>query len=117
MESCSLVYFVHRNRVLIISRCTREVKCRTRHFFSGSVFPFTPPARCELYHRCCRRRFSYQDMHDWLRDWPALALACGLPPGKDGSPPHSLPLSVRNRRKKIRDEERSAKYPTSPKPF
>src|SRR5438067_7777047 len=24
-------------------------------------------------------RLSYQDMHDWLRSWPALALACGLP--------------------------------------
>jgi hypothetical protein len=24
-------------------------------------------------------RLSYQDMRDWLRDWPALALACGLP--------------------------------------
>jgi transposase len=22
---------------------------------------------------------SYQDVHDWLVDWPALALACGLP--------------------------------------
>ena len=21
---------------------------------------------------------SYQDTHDWLADWPALALACGL---------------------------------------
>jgi hypothetical protein len=31
-------------------------------------------------------RLSYQDMRDWLRDWPALALACGLPLGKDGSP-------------------------------
>jgi hypothetical protein len=28
--------------------------------------------------------FSSQDMHDWLRSWPALALACGLPLGKDG---------------------------------
>src|SRR5260221_3158099 len=28
-------------------------------------------------------RLSYQDMHDWLRDWPALA--CGLPI-KDGRP-------------------------------
>jgi transposase len=27
-------------------------------------------------------RLSYQDMHDWLADWPALALACGLP--RDG---------------------------------
>lgn len=24
-------------------------------------------------------RLSYQDMHDWLRSWPALALACGFP--------------------------------------
>src|SRR6266566_2927723 len=24
-------------------------------------------------------RLSYQDMHDWLKSWPALALACGLP--------------------------------------
>lgn len=29
-------------------------------------------------------RLSYQDMHDWLTSWPALALACGLPLGKDG---------------------------------
>src|SRR5215210_3625470 len=31
-------------------------------------------------------RLSYQDRHDWLRDWPALALACGLPAGDDGRP-------------------------------
>jgi hypothetical protein len=31
-------------------------------------------------------RRSYQDMHDWLRAWPALALACGLPLGRDGRP-------------------------------
>src|SRR5947207_14756025 len=24
-------------------------------------------------------RLSYQDMHDWLKSWPALARACGLP--------------------------------------
>lgn len=29
-------------------------------------------------------RLSYQDMGDWLKSWPALALACGLPLGKDG---------------------------------
>ncbi len=29
-------------------------------------------------------RLSYQDMYDWLKSWPALALACGLPLGKDG---------------------------------
>jgi len=31
-------------------------------------------------------RLSYQDMRDWLADWPALALACGLPLGRDGRP-------------------------------
>ena len=31
-------------------------------------------------------RLSYADMRDWLRAWPALALACGLPLGKDGQP-------------------------------
>ena len=29
-------------------------------------------------------RLSYQDMRDWLRAWPALALACGLPTGTQG---------------------------------
>jgi hypothetical protein len=31
-------------------------------------------------------RLSYQEIHDWLCAWPALALACGLPPGPDGQP-------------------------------
>src|SRR5436309_11671624 len=31
-------------------------------------------------------RLSYADMQDCLRAWPALALACGLPVGKDGPP-------------------------------
>ena len=31
-------------------------------------------------------RLSYQDVHDWLKSWPALALACGLPLGSDGNP-------------------------------
>jgi len=29
-------------------------------------------------------RLSYQDIHDWLAAWPALACACGLPGGSDG---------------------------------
>jgi hypothetical protein len=29
---------------------------------------------------------SYQDMHDWLKSWPALALVCGLPLNKEGQP-------------------------------
>ncbi len=31
-------------------------------------------------------RLSYQDMRDWLRAWPALALACGLPRDASGNP-------------------------------
>jgi hypothetical protein len=31
-------------------------------------------------------RLSYQDMHDWLVHWPALAVACGLPQRPDGTP-------------------------------
>ncbi len=31
-------------------------------------------------------RLSYQDLHDWLLAWPALALTCGLPLGHDGRP-------------------------------
>jgi hypothetical protein len=31
-------------------------------------------------------RLSYQEAHDWLCAWPALALACGLPLGADGRP-------------------------------
>src|SRR2546421_1820011 len=31
-------------------------------------------------------RLSYQDMHDWLTSWPALALACGLPLDQQGHP-------------------------------
>src|SRR5215472_9394983 len=31
-------------------------------------------------------RLSYEDVRDWLRDWPALALAFGLPLGHDGRP-------------------------------
>jgi len=30
-------------------------------------------------------RLGYQEMHDWLVAWPALALACGLPTGRDGA--------------------------------
>lgn len=31
-------------------------------------------------------RLSYQDLHDWLVSWPALALACGLPMDGHGRP-------------------------------
>jgi len=31
-------------------------------------------------------QLSYQDTHDWLQAWPALALACGLPLSHHGQP-------------------------------
>ncbi|MGI8913465.1 MAG: hypothetical protein ACR2JY_06720 [Chloroflexota bacterium] len=31
-------------------------------------------------------RLSYQDMHDWLVAWPALAFVCGLPSDARGNP-------------------------------
>src|SRR5262249_13438455 len=31
-------------------------------------------------------RLSYQDMHDWLQGWTALALACGLPLDRNRHP-------------------------------
>ena len=31
-------------------------------------------------------RLSFQDMSDWLKAWPALALACGLPLNQQGRP-------------------------------
>jgi hypothetical protein len=31
-------------------------------------------------------RLSYQDLHDWLVAWPALAVACGLPCDAQGHP-------------------------------
>jgi len=31
-------------------------------------------------------RLSYQDLHDWLVAWPALAWACGLPADVHGRP-------------------------------
>ncbi len=38
-------------------------------------------------------------MHDWLKQWPALALACGLPLGKDGIPRIPSPSQQCKRRR------------------
>ncbi len=43
-------------------------------------------------------RLSYQDVHDWLTSWPALALACGLPLGPEGQPRIPSPSQVCTRR-------------------
>src|SRR5256884_7595322 len=39
-------------------------------------------------------RLSYQDMHDWLARWPALAPARCFPPHPDGKPPPSRPFPL-----------------------
>lgn len=43
-------------------------------------------------------RLSYEDMRDWLRSWPALALACGWPLGKNGQPRVPCPSHPSGRR-------------------
>ncbi len=43
-------------------------------------------------------RLSSQDMHDWLKSWPALALACGLPLDKHGQPRIKSPSQQCKRR-------------------
>ena len=42
-------------------------------------------------------RLSLQDMHDWLASWPALALACGLPPAAHGRPRVPSPATMSKR--------------------
>jgi transposase len=42
-------------------------------------------------------RLSLQDMHDWLTSWPALALACGLPPDGQGRPQVPSPATMSKR--------------------
>jgi hypothetical protein len=57
-------------------------------------------------------RLSYQELHDWLCAWPALALACGLPLGAHGQPrvPSKAQQSkqLRRRRPAQRDAVRAA---------
>jgi hypothetical protein len=43
-------------------------------------------------------RLSYQDMHEWLKQWPVLALACGLPLGCAGQPRIPCPSQQWKRR-------------------
>lgn len=43
-------------------------------------------------------RLSYQDMRQWLKSWPALALACGLPLDQEGKPQVPSPSQQCRRR-------------------
>jgi hypothetical protein len=43
-------------------------------------------------------RLSYEDMRQWLKSWPALALACGLPLNQEGKPQVPSPSQQCRRR-------------------
>src|SRR5271169_3346011 len=43
-------------------------------------------------------RLSYEDMRQWLKSWPALALACGLPFDQEGKPKVPSPSQQCRRR-------------------
>jgi DDE family transposase len=43
-------------------------------------------------------RLSYEDMRQWLKSWPALALACGLPLDQEGKPKVPSPSQQCRRR-------------------
>ena len=72
----------HREPFLIQkSSHTRAKTCVERFLSEGR----STKSLCFSSHSCAHVfRLSYQDMRDWLASWPALALACAEPVGKDG---------------------------------
>ena len=73
-------------RLHLLALCRLAVRLARRH--CPSPLPAGPGGRPQVYREesllliaLLRTlwRLSYQDMHDWLVAWPALALACGLP--------------------------------------
>jgi len=53
---------------------------------------------------------SYQDLHDWLVSWPALALACGLPLDAQGQPRVPSPSHQWKRAARERSSRRGAAH-------
>jgi hypothetical protein len=53
-------------------------------------------------------RLSYQDLHDWLAAWPALAFACGLPADRQGRP--WVPSASQQCRRAMRVGVKSARF-------
>jgi hypothetical protein len=78
-------------RLHLLALCRLAVRLAQRH--CPPPLPAGPGGRPPVYHEetllliaLLRTlwRLSYQDMHDWLADWPALARACGLPHDRQG---------------------------------
>lgn len=81
------------NTLHLLKRCHLAVRLAHRRcpppFPSGSAGAARTYSEASLLLIALLRplwRLSSQDMHDWLRAWPDLALACGLPLGKDDRP-------------------------------
>jgi hypothetical protein len=90
---------LHLDALSVVTRLQLLTLCRlavrVAHWYQPPALPKGPGGRPRRYSEesllliaLLRTlwRLSYQDVHDWLVSWPALALACGLPPQAEGSP-------------------------------
>ena len=80
-DALSLVTRLHLLTLCRIALCMSQCWC-------PPPLPADPGGRPRVYHDASLLliallrtlwRLSYDEVRDWLRDWPALALACGLP--------------------------------------
>ncbi len=89
---------LHSDALTLISSLHLLALCRIAVGLSHRLCPPPLPAGLGGAPRRCKQaslllmallrvlwRLSYQGMRDWLDDWPAFALACGLPTRADGS--------------------------------
>ncbi len=90
---------LHMNALALVTRWHRLMFCRVAvrlaHHRCPPPLPAGPGGAPRTYSEESRLlrgllrtlwRLSYQERHDWLKSWPALALACGLPVDKQGQP-------------------------------
>jgi transposase len=80
-------------RLHLLTLCQRAVQVAQRH--CPPPLPAGPGGAPRVYSEASLLliallralwRLGYQEMHDWLVAWPALALACGLPLQPNGRP-------------------------------
>jgi hypothetical protein len=90
----SLAQSLHLDALTIVTRLHLLEVCRLAvHLAQSTSLPPLPARRGGAPRRYTQEsllllallrtlwRLSYQEVHDWLCAWPALALACGLPLG------------------------------------
>lgn len=90
---------LHRNALTLVRRLCLLELCRVAVKLARQQCPLPLPAGPGGAPRVYREesllllallrtlwRLSYQELHDWLVAWPALAFACVLPLGPDGQP-------------------------------